>query len=52
MLHRSGDAQVVNGIHVYSMSSYQTALLVMPCCYLASLILAIWLIRESYPGTK
>lgn len=52
MLHNSGGGYLINGVHVYAISSYQTALLVMPCCYLASLILALWFIKESYPGTK
>lgn len=51
MLHNSGGS-LVNGVHVYAISSYQTALLVMPSCYLASLILAMWFIKESYPGRK
>lgn len=51
ILHRSSELKVINDVHVYTISSYQNALLVMPCCYLASLILALWLIKESYPGS-
>ena len=50
ILHHSAGSQLTRGLPVYTVSSYQTALLVMPCCYLASLILALWLIKESYPG--
>ena len=50
ILQRSEGAHLLHGVHVYSIESYQKALLVMPCCYLASLIIAIWLIKESYPG--
>jgi MFS family permease len=52
ILHRSSESTVLHNVHVYSISSYQNALLVMPCCYLASLILALWLIKESYPGSN
>lgn len=52
ILQHSGVGSWMNGVPVYSITSYQKALLVMPCCYLASLILAIWLIKESYPGAK
>lgn len=50
ILHRSTEWHLVNNVPIYSIASYQKALLVMPCCYLASLILAMWLIKESYPG--
>lgn len=49
ILHHSAGSHLTRGLPVYTISSYQTALLVMPCCYLASLILALWLIKESYP---
>ena len=52
MLHHSADATVVNGVSIYTLSSYQHALWVMPCCFFASLLLAIFWIRESYPGAK
>lgn len=51
ILHRSA-AGVEHDASVYLVSSYQHALLVMPCCYVASLILALWAIKESYPGLK
>jgi MFS family permease len=52
MLHRSDAWHLVQDVHVYSMSSYQIALLIMPCCYLLSLILSLYCIKESYPGEK
>lgn len=52
ILHRSEEWRLVHDVPVYNMSSYQTALLVMPLCYLISLILALWLIKESYPSSK
>ena len=50
ILHRSVDWHIVHNVPVYSVSSYQQALLVMPCCYFASLILALWFLKESHPG--
>jgi len=52
ILHRSSESHLVNGVPVYLISSYQKALLVMPCCYLASLILALVLLKESHPGAR
>lgn len=52
ILHRSSEWHLVHNVPVYYISSYQKALLVMPCCYFASLILALWIIKESYPGAK
>ncbi len=49
ILHHS-DSWLVNGVPVYSVASYNRALLVMPCCFLASLIIAIFLLKESHPG--
>lgn len=52
ILHRRAIGQLVNNIHVYPISSYQIALLVMPCCYLLSLVIAIFLLKESYPSSS
>lgn len=49
ILHHS-NSWLVNGAPVYSVESYNKALLVMPCCFLASLIIAVFLLRESHPG--
>ena len=49
LLNHSAGAQVVNGVTMYTIASYQSALSIMPCCYLASLIIALWVIKESYP---
>ena len=51
ILHRSSDWHLVNGVPVYMISGYQKALFVMPCCYLASLIIALVFIKESHPGS-
>ncbi|MBA2655912.1 MAG: MFS transporter [Tatlockia sp.] len=39
-----------NGAPVYSIESYNFALLVMPLCYLSSLIIALFILKESYPS--
>lgn len=52
ILHRIDSYVVVNGLHQYTLSSYQKALLIMPLCYLASLILASFFLHESHPGRK
>ena len=48
--HHHVGSQLQQGVSTYTISSYQHALLVMPCCYLASLFIALWLLKESYPG--
>ncbi|MDR3441926.1 MAG: MFS transporter [Legionella sp.] len=50
MLQHTNSWHVVNGVHVYSIESYKVALLVMPVCYLASLLIATFLLKESHPG--
>lgn len=50
LLQHSNAWHLVNGVPVYSIESYQVALLVMPLCFLASLIIAAVLIKESHPG--
>lgn len=52
MLHRSTDWRLVNSVPVYAVTAYQKALLVMPSCYLLSLLLALFCLKESHPGRK
>lgn len=51
-LQQTDSWRLVNGVHVYSVSSYQTALLVMPLCFLASLIIASFILKESHPARR
>jgi MFS family permease len=51
MLQHSNSAHLVNGIAVYSITSYEHALLVMPLCFLLSFICVIFFIKESHPGS-
>ncbi|WED44648.1 MFS transporter [Legionella cardiaca] len=50
ILHHSNAWSLMNGIPVYSVASYNKALLVMPLCFLASLIIAMFILKESHPG--
>ena len=52
LLQHSKDWIVVNGVPIYTIQSYNQALLVLPCCYLASLIIALFLLKESHPERK
>ncbi|KTC74394.1 major facilitator family transporter [Legionella birminghamensis] len=47
-LHKSADLINVRGVHIYTVASYNKALLVMPLCFLISLI-AVLIMRESHP---
>jgi MFS family permease len=49
VLHHIGDVRLVDGISLYGLIGYQKALLIMPVSYIASLILALFLIKESHP---
>lgn len=51
-LQHSDSSHFVNGVPVYSIASYQTALLVMPLCFLASLLIVLFFIKESHPAHK
>lgn len=50
LLQRSGSSHAVDGLYVYSVESYQMALLIMPLCFLASLLIAVLFIKESHPA--
>jgi MFS family permease len=52
MLQHSNSWRLMNGVHIYSVASYQKALIVVPLCFLASLVIALFLIKESHPGHK
>lgn len=50
ILHHMDSSHMVNGVHVYNVSSYQSALLVMPLCFLGSLLIATFVLKESHPS--
>lgn len=49
VLHHSNAWAMESGVPVYSILSYQKALMVLPLCYLGSLIIASFVLKESYP---
>ncbi|KTC97462.1 major facilitator family transporter [Legionella geestiana] len=49
LLHRGHDWTIVNGLPVYTLMGYNKALLVMPLCFLVSLIVSVFIMRESHP---
>lgn len=49
LLQRSQDWHQVNGIHYYSLSSYNHALSILPLSFLLSLIVSVFFIKESHP---
>lgn len=49
-LHHSDNWKVVDGVHIYTVASYNQALLVMPCCFLLSIIVSTLFLKESHPG--
>lgn len=52
ILQHTDTSNIVNGVHVYSILSYQTALLVMPLCFLGSLLIVLFLLNESHPAHR
>jgi len=52
ILQHTDSSRLVNGVHVYSIASYQTALLVMPLCFLGSFLIASFLLKESHPARR
>ena len=51
-LQQTDSWKIVNGVHVYSVTSYQSALMVMPLCFLASLIISSFILKESHPAHR
>ncbi|GGI92595.1 MFS transporter [Legionella impletisoli] len=48
ILHHSDEWVMINNAPIYSVNAYQNALLVMPICYLLSVFIALFLIKESF----
>lgn len=51
-LHHSHNSHVVNGIHVYGINAYNYALSIMPLCYLLSMLIVVFGLKESHPSHK
>ena len=52
ILRNSEKVTSLTGISAYSLSSYNKALIIMPSCYALSLLLVLFLIKESHPEKK
>ena len=48
-LHHSAGWFTENGVHYYTVASYNKALLVMPICFMVSLLTVIFIMPESHP---
>lgn len=49
ILLNNSSSVMVNDVPVYSVESYNHALFVMPACYIASLFITLFLLKESHP---
>ena len=52
LLHNNAIMSAESHELIYTLTAYKQSLLVMPCCYLVSLIIAVFLLKESHPGKK
>lgn len=52
ILHHSKGIQFAYGQYFYSLASYQKALIVLPMCYLVSLLVSMFLLKESHPESR
>lgn len=50
LLHHSSKWHLVNDVPVYSIEAYQNALWIMPFCYALSLLVVLFVLKESHPG--
>lgn len=50
ILHHTDSWRLVNGVHVYSTESYELSLIIVPLCFLMSLVIASLFLKESHPA--
>ena len=50
LLHHSHHWHIANGVPVYEILAYQNALIIMPICYLVSLAIVMFGLKESHPN--
>ena len=48
-LHSFGEWQQIDGVQIYSIASYNNALIILPLCYGISLFLTLFVLKESHP---
>lgn len=51
ILHKSANTIFADGSYLYTVASYQSALIIMPICYLISLLVSFLLLKESHPDS-
>jgi len=49
LLQHANDFRMVENVPVYTVSNYQHSLFVMPACFFLSLVLSLFIIKESHP---
>lgn len=49
ILHHTDGFHMVKGVPIYTLESYKQALLVMPVCYFLSLMIVLFILKESHP---
>ena len=52
LLHMHWDGQLSNGVPVYSVTDYRSAMMVLPFCYLLGMFVSSRLIRETFCRTE
>ena len=51
LLSHSHDWKLVSGVPIYTVASFNNALLVMPGCFILGLIISLFILKETYPNT-
>lgn len=52
MLYHSGAWHEVHHVPIYELKAYQQALIVMPACYILSLLMVLFFLKESHPTRR
>lgn len=52
ILKHTSDGVMVNDLPIYTVANYNTALIILPICYLISLIISTIFLKESHPGRR
>ena len=52
LLQHSHKYHVVNGVHIYDINAYNDALSMMPLCYICSILIVIFGLKESHPANQ
>lgn len=52
LLHHSTNLHSIDSVHAYSEGAFKSALMVVPICYAISLLIVMFLLKESHPGRR